>query len=427
VDVRSRREYAATSYIDLVNVAGARNRPHLTDAESDLSAVYDAEIKACDAILGANGGNTISRDAVANYIPTEDDKAFTRYLRTGDVHGLTERVSAGFTTAPTESGQTDSGNAGYAVPQGFWQNMQVALKAYGGIANDFKLVETDNGRPMPWPTINPTAVVAGIIGSEITQLTVANPYVFGQGMLNAWTYATNPVLASIQLIQDSAFEVDFWVAEVLGEAIGRALAANTVSGTGTGQPLGVITALNTQGAVSGASGGYVGLTAATTVKTFAGTPTELVSNTLSPQTLINMVQGVDPAYYPTAKWYMNSNQAWNLHSVVDSNGRPLLNFANGFSDGRNSQSDQGAAIAELFGFPVVVDNNLPNLVASTTGGPVFGAMDHAMVYRQVNDVSVMRLQERYADYLAVGYIGYYRMDARSNDMRAAVTVKPAAT
>lgn len=140
-----------------------------------------------------------------------------------------------------------------------------------------------------------------------------------------------------------------------------------------------------------------------------------------------MMQGVDPAYYATAKWYMNSNQAWNLHAVVDTSGRPLLNFANGFSDNTGSQSPQGAAVATLFGFPVVIDNSLPNLTASTTGGPVFGAMDHAMVYRRVSDVSVLRLQERYADQLAVGYIGFLRADFRSNDMRAAVTVKPAAT
>jgi hypothetical protein len=39
----------------------------------------------------------------------------------------------------------------------------------------------------------------------------------------------------------------------------------------------------------------------------------------------------------------------------------------------------------------------------------------------------MRLTERYADYLAVGYLGFARVDMRSNDLRAAVTVRPAAT
>lgn len=81
----------------------------------------------------------------------------------------------------------------------------------------------------------------------------------------------------------------------------------------------------------------------------------------------------------------------------------------------------------MLGFPVVVDNNLPSIAASTTGGPVFGNLGNAMVRREVIYPSVMRLQERYADQLAVGYIGFHRIDYRSNDMRAAVTVKPAAT
>jgi hypothetical protein len=49
------------------------------------------------------------------------------------------------------------------------------------------------------------------------------------------------------------------------------------------------------------------------------------------------------------------------------------------------------------------------------------------VLRQVNSASVMRLSERYADYLSIGYIGYTRMDVRSNDMRAVSMTIPAAT
>jgi hypothetical protein len=76
---------------------------------------------------------------------------------------------------------------------------------------------------------------------------------------------------------------------------------------------------------------------------------------------------------------------------------------------------------------VIVDNNIPNLTASTAGGPVFGNLGPAMVYRVARGTTVMRLQERYADYLAVGYLGYYRLDIRSNDLRAAITTKAAAT
>ncbi len=243
----------------------------------------------------------------------------------------------------------------------------------------------------------------------------------------------NPILASIQLAQDSAFDLTDFVRDRVAEQIGRKLAALAISGagTGSGQPLGLITALNAKGATSGGNGGYYGLTAATTVKTFAGTPTELASNTLSPQTLIAMMQAVDPAYYGTqngARWYLNANQAWNLRTVVDSNGRPLINFANGFDADsmRSADYSSNAPVAELFGFGVVIDNSIPNLTASTTGGPVFGNLAHAMVKRN-GPASILVLRERYADYLAIGYIGFSRLDCQGNDLRAAVTVKPAAT
>lgn len=369
-----------------------------------------------------------------------DDEAFTRYLRTGDTSGMHLRADGtGFSTAPNDAGVSAGSNgdyAGYMVPQGFWRNLQVAMKAYGGVANDFREVVTDTGNPMPWPTIDPTGVTADLLGasSELTQLSVTQPYNFGQGMLNAWTIYGGPYLASLQLVQDSAFDVDDFVSARAGEAIGRKIASLAISGTGSGQPEGIITALNAKGAVGSGSGGYYALGTATDVAVFGNysspSTTELSGNLLAPETLIKMVQGVDPAYYPNAKWYMNAAQAWGTRSIVDANGRPILNFANGFTadDVQNPDYNSGSAVAQLFGFPVVIDNNIPNLTASTTGGPIFGDLGPAMVYRKVRSgATLMRLNERYADYLAVGYLAFWRFDIRSNDLRSAITVQAAAS
>jgi HK97 family phage major capsid protein len=167
--------------------------------------------------------------------------------------------------------------------------------------------------------------------------------------------------------------------------------------------------------------------------------TELNGNFLAPQSLVAMVQAVDPAYYRNAAFYMPAQVAWNMRQVTDSSGRPLLNWANGLSadDVQNSDYTHASPVAQLFGFPVMIDNSIANLTASTCSGAIFGSLDRAMVMRTVrNDAQVtvsephpatMRLTERYADYLQVGYIGYVRVDMRSNDLRAAVIAKPAAT
>jgi HK97 family phage major capsid protein len=44
--------------------------------------------------------------------------------------------------------------SGYMIPMGFWHNLQIALKAYGGILPYIQMIQTDSGQPMPWPTVS---------------------------------------------------------------------------------------------------------------------------------------------------------------------------------------------------------------------------------------------------------------------------------
>jgi HK97 family phage major capsid protein len=427
-------------------------RREFDDLEADVRDI-DAQVATADADdyrgLGGRDRKTYR---------TEEDNRFTSYLRgkTGAPEYRASLDSNSMTTAPGAPSAGATGySAGYLIPQGFWSQLSIALKAYGGLSSAFKYVQTDTGNPMPWPTVDPTAIVGRYV-TETNQLgfggdSNGTDYQFGQGMLNAWTIVSGVILASVQLIEDSAFDVDSFVADRIGEAIGRKLAQEVYSGTGATACLGINTALNargsagTSGGAISATGGYVTLGAATKVPVFGNytspTLSELAGNVLSPITLISMMQAVDPVYYPNAKFFMNAMQAWNLRSVTDANGRPLLNFMNGLSADDVTNADYTAAspVATLFGFPVMIDNSIGNLAANTTGGPIFGDLQRAMVLRVVrSDARVvtdnhpvvpntMRLTERYADYLQVGYLGYLRVDSRSNDLRAACTVHAVAT
>lgn len=237
--------------------------------------------------------------------------------------------------------------------------------------------------------------------------------------MNAYTIATDPFLVSNQMLQDSAFDVDALCHQLIGEAIGRKLADYALTGTGSGQPQGVFTTITARGEVT-TSGGWVALGTATPVNVFGAygdsATTELLANALSPATVASMISSVNSAYWPGCRFFMSSTQALNQRSVTDDNGRPLLNLDDGYAD--------GATIGTMFGFPVVVDDGIPALTASTVGGPIFGDLSRAMVMRSVpTGASVMRLNERYADYLAAGFLGYVRVDMRANDVRAMVTVK----
>lgn len=414
---REERETAKAALRELHEKLGRGERLSIEERAASTAhlaaiAAKDEEIRGYETMRKL--GEAEAPAAVSSGVDEAEarERDFSAFLRRGTV---TPELRA--------AGEATNSAGGYLVPPGWWQRLQVALKAFGGTANDFTPIETESGQPMQWATVDPTSIVGSLLG-ENTQVSPQD-YTFGQGTLGAYMYTSGVQLVSIQLANDSAFSIDEFIRARVGESLGRAQAAVAISGTGSSQPLGIVTALGAKGSAgtSGGSisgiGGYVQLAAAAVVKNYAGSTTELISNTLNPTTLLSMIAAVDPAYRALgAKFYMNDNQLLGLRSQVDANGRPLVNLQDGITPG---------APTTLYGYPIEVDQNIPNLTASTAGGPIFGHLQSAMVKRTVTQSGLLRLTERYADFLQVGFIGYMRFDIRSNDLRAAVTVKPAGT
>jgi len=370
-------------------------------------------------------------------------KAFTAWFRGGEKALSSEMRTVldsghGLSTTGGEPGVAGATgfDAGYMIPMGFWQNLQIAMKAYGGLLSHARVIQTDSGQPMPWPTVDPT----GIIGSYITEQnqlgfggdSAGTDYQFGQGMLNAWTIVSGIILASIQLLNDSAFNVDQFVSDRMGEAIGRKVAAELHTGTGTTAFLGIETALIARGQQSGpAQGGlYKAGTATKWAATAGGSAFTIQGGTSAQPKLANgligfddvlgMIATVDPAYRASGRCVFVANDVTlaMLRTITDAYGHPLWSPA--VAPG---QPDT------LYGYPVQVDQNTTavSTTAATSGGLLFGDFQSAMVVRQVNQAGVMRLTERYADFLQVGYLGWVRMDSRSNDLRSAALFSTNAT
>lgn len=403
----------------------ARNR-RITELDADLKTALEGEKLAA----AMRSDLDIPESAVQIDPEAARDRAFTSYLRTGDAREYRNTVAfqtlnpmAAGTAAPNfpaGPGGSAVGTAGYLVPPGFWQRLQVALKAFGGVANDFQQLNTESGQPLQWATTNPTSVIGSLL-SEGAQVTTVG-YDFAPGQLNAYTYTSGVQLVSMQLAEDSAFDLDGFVAARVGESLGRAQAAAVLSGSGSAAPLGIYNALGAFGLNSAnGSGGYLRLS--TTTASFGGVSTTSTgANSLTPDNMRAMIAAVDPAYRAQgAKFYMNDAQLLGIRSLSDSNGRPLVNLQDGVTPG---------APTSIWGYEIVVDNSIPAIGAASTAttgtpaGPIFGHLQSAMVLRTVNGVTLNRLTERYADYLQVGFIGYTRWDSRSNDLRAAVSVIP---
>lgn len=382
----------------------------LADANDKISAAT-LTIQECEEArrLSAEGApGTPSGDGDNSPEDSAESRAWENYVRRGIV-GPELRAA----------GEATGSAGGFLVPQGFWQNLQVAKKAYGGVVPYFRLHETDTGALTPWPTIDATTVVGSLI-AENSQISDVD-FVFGQGQMNAYLYSSGVHKISRQMAHDSAFDVQEFIQGRVAEALGRAEAAAAISGTGSSQPLGVITALNA--ATGMTSGGVYALGAGNKVTVIANgtsftTPTtqatELVAGALNPTSVIGVIKSVDPAYRANARWFMSDAQFQAHKLVSDGFGRPYWPTL------RDAEPT-------LEGYPVTVDPNIPNLAASTASGIIFGDLGTAMVVRRVRHGGLLRLEERYADFLQVGYIGFERFDFRANDLRAAVVVKPAAT
>lgn len=397
-------------------------KARLQDLDKDLARITDFNKleSAKDEDAETRG---ISRDERDSHQAIHD-RAFKRYLRIGlggltndERRSLVERRLELRASNDANAIYTDAGasNAGFLVPQGFWHNLQIALKQYGGLLNVCRTIETSTGNPMPWPTHDPTAIVGNYVGTQGSPLGFQD-YVFGQGMLHAWTITSNVALASLEAINDSAFDVEEFVRDRIAESIGRFVAAQLHTGTGTSAFLGVQTGLIARGIVAGASGGLFQPASGTATVPVIGNTSGL-AKTANGQPgfddILNMVAKVDPAYRAAGRcrWVMDDNTLMKVRSITDAYGHPLW-----------QPNVQLGGVDNIYGYPVLIDQNVGDMptVSGNSGGLMFGDFTTAMVIRQVNQAGVMRLDERYADFLQVGFLGFVRMDARTNDLRSAV-------
>ena len=124
--------------------------------------------------------------------------------------------------------------------------------------------------------------------------------------------------------------------------------------------------------------------------------------------LIDLEHSVDPAYRQSGKcfWVMADSSVKVVRKLKDSQNRPLW-----------EPSLQVGQPSTLNGYGVVVDNGMPAMAANAKS-IAFGDIASGLVVRQVAGGQVLRLAERYADYLQVGFLGFGRFDSTIDDSAA---------
>ena len=263
---------------------------------------------------------------------------------------------------------------GYLVPEGFQTRLEIAALAYAGGMIDPAVVtvlRTATGNPLPIPTSDDTSNTGERVAenAEVAYADVA----FGQVMLNAWLYSSKMVKVPVTLMQDSYFDMNCFLAGRRGARIGRVWNTDLTVGAGTaGIPNGIVTA-------------------STLGKTFAGVAaiTELE--------LIDLEHSIDPAYRSQGRYMFSDAVLVLLRKLVDGDSRPV------FAAGMNvAQYDR------IHGYPYTINQSVP---APTTGlkSVLFGDISKYMTRIALN-MSMIRLVERYAEFLQVGFLAFARAD-----------------
>jgi HK97 family phage major capsid protein len=271
-----------------------------------------------------------------------------------------------------------SGSIGlYTVPDAPMQAIEKALLAYGGMRTVATVLRTDSGADLPIPTNNDTSNTGRLL-AENTQVTETD-LTYGQLVLQSYKWSSDVVLAAVEFLQDSSLNVADFLGTALGTRIARSQNGYFTTGTGNSQPNGIVTA------------------ATSSSVTFAGSATVTYDN------IIDLIHSVDPSYRENGRFMFHDGGLKMLKKVKipnysgDTGGTPLWqpSLVSGQPD-------------LIHGYPYVINQSM----ATPTGSAksiLFGDLSKYII-RDSRDITLIRLDERYADYHQVGFLAFARSD-----------------
>lgn len=293
------------------------------------------------------------------------EEAFRSYLLSGS-QGVTPEQR----TLLQERAGLQGLTAGVLIPSTLAGSIEKALKSFGGMFEAGSIITTGNGGDLILPTINDTAAKATIV-AEYAQSTKRTPS-FSSVTLKAFTYRTPIIPVSQELLQDSAFNLDTILSDLLVESFGRGANEHLTTGTGTGQPKGLVTAA----------------TAAAQ---------EAAATAITLDNILDLIAGVDSAYAKNGKFMFNRNTLFALAKIKDNDGRFI------WQDG-----SRVGLPSTLFGKSYVINDDMAGIGAGNAS-VLFGDLSKYKI-RMVKSFRIIRLNELLAEYLSVGLFGFARLD-----------------
>ncbi len=240
-------------------------------------------------------------------------QAFHEYLRAmgqkGDMPAEARAVlERGFAQVEHRAQTTTAAAGGYTVPIELANILVKSMLAWGpmydpGVTSE---IVTTGGGVITMPTVNDTAKVVEK-HTEGTTLTDdgGSDVVFGEKRLEAYAFNTEWLRVSKELADDSIFNMEQLIGDLLGERLGRRANLELTVGDGTGDPNGIVTASS------------LGKTAAATAA-------------ITWDEVMDLEHSVDPAYRvgPKVRYMFNDATLLALRKLKDGEGNYLWQMGN---------------------------------------------------------------------------------------------------
>jgi HK97 family phage major capsid protein len=311
--------------------------------------------------------------------------AFWRYISVNSISDLDVEEHRALSKGTTTAG-------GFLVPTNFYNQIVRSLRFMGAMANLATEITTDSGETIQIPANTAHGTAAWL--AEAGTYTPSDE-TFAQINLNAFKASTK-VIVSEELLEDSAFNLDGFLAQEIGERIGVLENTAYVQGDGSGKPQGIL--------ASATASNITTITAAT------GNATAFTYDAL-----VTAKFSLPYQYRRNATWIVNDSSVRNLYLMKDSQQRPLWHV--------NIQADGPDT---FLGDPIYTDPDMPTPAANNIS-MAYGDWKRAYYIRRVTGFGLQRQNELHSDTGQVGFRAYERVDGRVVLAAAAVAVKHSAT
>lgn len=382
IEDRNARSASASDYLTRSNGLPAGTHTTPPGGARNESAINDSVINA--ALRGwAAGPRARAEDLGAARRLGLNLESNTIELRLNPDQGRTAAEVRANTRA-TMNGVEGSAGGFLVVPQ-FASSFDEAMLEYDDMRTVADVIRTDTGAPMYWPGGDDTSNSGEWIAVD-QSVSNQNLSFVGQ-QFGAHTVSSKSVLVDRALLQDASYNLVNRIGTALGTRIGRAMAAAHTTGTGVGQPTGIVTS------------SYLGKTTAATSIKF--------------DEVMDLISSVGTAYARNGRFMMHRLIKWELRKIKDGNGRYLW-----------EPNLQGAGNPDtVLGYQIVENSNMASTVTSGAKVMLFGDMSYYKI-RDVASVTIQRLVEKYAETNQDAFIAFARTDGMLLNSGQAAATKP---